>query len=70
MELVISYHMCKKCILCDTVHGEIYQRFDRFFQAEKINEKQIREFVRFVEFELYQENWKEVYCLIFNMDSS
>ena len=28
-------YMCKKCILCNNVHGEIYQRFDRFFETEK-----------------------------------
>lgn len=62
--------MCNKCILCNTIHGEIYQRFDRFFQTKNIDEILIREFIRFVEFELNQENWNEVYCLISNMDDS
>ena len=63
-------YMCKKCILCNNVHGEIYQRFDRFFETEKIDETQIHEFIRFIEFELKEKNWNEVYCLIDNMGNS
>jgi|LWDU01.1.fsa_nt_gi hypothetical protein len=62
--------MCKKCVLCDKIHGEIYQRFERFFETENIDEKQIREFIRFIEFELNQENWNEVSCLIDSMHNS
>jgi hypothetical protein len=62
--------MCKKCILCNNIHGEIYQRFDRFFETEKIDETQIHEFIRFIEFELKEKNWNEVYCLIDNMGNS
>ncbi len=62
--------MCKKCILCDKIHGEIYQRFERFFETKNIDEKQIREFIRFIEFELNQENWNEVNCLIDSMHNS
>ena len=62
--------MCKKCVLCDKIHGEIYQRFERFFETKNIDEKQISEFIRFIEFELNQENWNEVSCLIDNMYNS
>ena len=62
--------MCKKCVLCDKIHGEIYQRFERFFETKNIDEKQISEFIRFIEFELNQENWNEVSCLIDSMYNS
>jgi len=59
--------MTKKCIFCDKTHGEIYQRFTKFFETEKIDENQTREFIRYIEFELNEKNWNEVNCLINNM---
>ena len=62
--------MSKKCILCKKNHGEIYQRFDRFFETDTIDIKKMQEFVKFIEFELNEENWNEVNCLIDNMHDS
>ena len=59
--------MTKKCIFCDKAHGEIYQRFTKFFETENIDENQTREFIRYIEFELNEKNWNEVDCLINNM---
>jgi len=59
--------MSKKCIFCDKTHGEIYQRFTKFFETENIDENQTREFIRYIEFELNEKNWNEVNCLVNNM---
>ncbi len=59
--------MSKKCIFCDKTHGEIYQRFTKFFETEKIDENQTREFIRYIEFELNEKNWNEVNCLVNSM---
>lgn len=58
-----------KCIFCEKAHGEIYQRFSTYMLPEFINEKECKEFPRYIEFEIQQGNWAEIYCLVKRISS-
>lgn len=56
--------MLDVCIFCRKRHQDIFNRFDKFLRIEKISHSVLTEFLRYVEFEINENNWNELFCLL------